>query len=74
MITRDAIIKQLVEVVEAVRAAKDAGVACLLPDVVIFEDEGAYFEVPLVDQRDMEEALLVKKVAQESFSFPFKPN
>ena len=58
MITQEVIVKQLSEVVVAIRQAKANGIACLLPDVVIFEDEGVYFEVPLQDEVDVALSLM----------------
>ena len=73
-----AVTDALKQVVEGVRAARKDGVACLMPDVVAFEVEmprmGLYFEVPIEDERDVEQAFFEKQVAKVTISAPYVAN
>ena len=75
MIDSKYIVKALAEVIEGVKAARAAGITCLLPDVVAFDDEGGvYFEVPLQDETDVALSLMEREALKANFSYSHKGN
>ena len=68
----------LKDVVAGVKKAREEGIACLLPDVVVFElgveNVKVIFEVPLEDEGEREAAELFREAAKRSTNYTHKLN
>jgi hypothetical protein len=74
MISKDAIIEQLSQVVQAVRQMRANGIACVMPGVVMFEDDNVYFEIHLQDETELAVEAMRREAARATYSYPVKGN